>query len=341
MAVSNGASTPRGYARPVHLHIENTVKLGLVFEASAQRVQAAIARHPGLRERVRTTIGYDGDILSTALRSADVLFCWTVARGSLAERAPNLRWIHVHGAGVSHLAPLDELPRNVTLTNSRGVHGERATEYASMALLMLNNRIPEMITNQREARWEQCFNSQISGKTLLVVGVGNLGGSVARWAKKAGMRVLGVRRTARPHRYVDQMYAPDACPSLMPDVDFVAVCAPGTPDTRHLIGRDEIASLKRGAGLVNFGRAGVVDYEALRERLERRELSAVLDVFDPEPLPASSPLWHTPNLIITPHSSSDDEEYYTPRTLDLVFGNMTRFIAGERLANRVNKKRGY
>lgn len=333
--------TSGGYARQVHLHVENTCELGPVFEASAQRVREAVARHPELRERVRITIGYDGDILDRELRSADALFCWTVDRGSLAERAPNLRWIHVHGAGVSHFAPLDELPRNVTLTNSRGVHGERATEYASMALLMLNNRIPEMVTNQREARWEQCFNSQIAGKTLLVVGVGNLGGNVARWAKTAGMRVLGIRRTARPHRYVDRMYGPDACSSLMPEVDFVAVCAPGTADTRHLIGRDEIALLKRGAGLVNFGRARVVDYEALRERLQRREMSAVLDVFDPEPLPASSPLWHTPNLIITPHSSSDDEDYYTPRTLDLVFENMKRFVVGTRLVNRVNKKRGY
>src|SRR5581483_3103574 len=111
--------------------------------------------------------------------------------------------------------------------------------------------------------------------------------------------------------------------------------------THQMLGREEIALLKRGAGLVNIGRAGVVDYEALRERMQAGELSAVLDVFDPEPLPANSPLWRTPNLIITPHSSLDDPGYYVPRTLDLVIENAMRLADGKAVKNRVDLKRQY
>jgi glyoxylate/hydroxypyruvate reductase len=103
-----------------------------------------------------------------------------------------------------------------------------------------------------------------------------------------------------------------------------------------MLGAAELALMKKGAGLLNYSRAALVDYEALRKRLEKGELSAVLDVFDPEPLPSSSPLWKTPNLIITPHCSSDDTERYTPKTLELVFRQMERFMAGKRLSNVVD-----
>ena len=146
------------FTRKVHLHIENTSALGEVFEASDERVRAALARHPQLADQVRITIGYDGDIFHQEIGSADALFGWDFDRRSLAEKAPNLRWIHAHGAGVSHLTPLDWLPKGAVLTNSRGVHGQRATEYALMAILMLNNRVPEMTTNQTTSTplWPDC-----------------------------------------------------------------------------------------------------------------------------------------------------------------------------------------
>jgi phosphoglycerate dehydrogenase-like enzyme len=325
----------------IHLHVENLRELGPVFEATPERVAAALKAHPAIAERLHVTIGYDGDIIESELRDTDVVFGWDFDRSNLAERAPRLRWMHAHGAGVNHLMPLDWLPKGAVLTNSRGVHAERASEYAIMAVLMLNNRLPEMATNQRHSRWVQLFNSAIVGKTLLIVGVGHVGGSVAAWAKRFGMRVVGIRRTGRRHRSVDAMHRPADLPKLLPEADFVLVAAPHTDATHHLIGATEIALLKRGAGLVNYSRANLVDYEALRLRLERGEISAVLDVFSPEPLPSSSPLWQTPNLIITPHSSSDDIELYTPRTLDLVMRNMERFLAGKTLMNRVSAKLQY
>jgi phosphoglycerate dehydrogenase-like enzyme len=270
-----------------------------------------------------------------------VLFGWDFDRKNLVKRAPNLKWVHAHGAGVNHLLPLDWLPKGAVLTNSRGVHGDRASEYAIMAVLALNNRLPEMFTNQRKSRWQQLYNTGIAGKTLLVVGVGSVGGGTAGFAKKFGMHTIGVRRTGKSHPDIDEMVKPRDLNRVIRKADFVLVTAPHTKDTHHMIGARQLDLMKKGAGLVNYSRANLVDYRALRRKLQRNELSAVLDVFDPEPLPSSSPLWRTPNLIMTPHSSSDDTDQYTPLTLDLVFRNMARFLQGKPLHNRVRPELGY
>lgn len=324
-----------------HLHVENSAGVNEVFDISASRVRDALTRHPELAERLRVSIGYGGDILERELATADAVYCWDFDRRDLSRRAPKLRWVHVHGAGVSHMMPLDWLAPGAVLTNSRGVHGQRATEYAFMAILMLNNRIPEMIANQQRARWREVFNTGVDSKTLLIIGVGHIGSGVAAWAKRAGMRVLGIRRTGKPRRYVDEMHRPEDLHALLPRADFVLVSAPHTDASHLMIGARQLAMLKVGAGLVNYSRAKLVDYDALRVQLEAGELCAVLDVFDPEPLPPSSPLWRTPNLIITPHCSSDDRNEYTPRTLDLVLRNVQRFIDGRPLLNRVSRKHQY
>jgi phosphoglycerate dehydrogenase-like enzyme len=198
-----------------------------------------------------------------------------------------------------------------------------------------------MVTNQRQARWDQLFNSSVAGKTLLVIGVGSVGGNAAGWAKKFGMKVVGIRRTAKKHKSVDEMHGPEALRKLLPKADVVLMATPHTSDTERMLGEKELALLKPGSGLINYSRASLVDYDALRKRLEKREISAVLDVFNPEPLPRDSPLWNTPNLIITPHASSDDSEAYTPKTLDLIMRNMARFMAGKKLMNVVDPKLQY
>jgi len=335
-AAQTSRIAPRAKTRPIHLHIENCSALGHVFEVTPKRVSDALARQPRLKGKLEITIGRDGDRFERAIRTADALFAWDFDRKDLARRAPRLRWVHAHGAGVSHLMPLDWLPRGAVLTNSRGVHGPRADEYTAMALLMLNNGLPRTVWNQRRARWEQVFNTSVATKTLLIIGVGHVGGGAAKWAKRLGLHVIGIRRTGRPHRHVDEMHTAEALRRLLPRADFVLVSAPLTDATRHMIGARELALLKPGAGLINYSRANLVDYGALLERLESRELMAILDVFDPEPLPRSSPLWKAPNLIITPHSSSDDREQYTPRTLDLVFRNLVRLIDRKPLLNRVD-----
>jgi len=331
----------RAHTGKTHVHIENNRDLGDVFDFTKQALAAAQRRNPASRKQLSFTVGYDGDILEDALRTADALIGWNFQRRDLARRAPKLKWVHSIGAGVEHMLPLDWVPPAVVLTNNRGIHGERAMEYVAAAVLMLNNRIPEMVAHQREARWVPSYNTSIKGKTLLIIGVGSIGGAAARWASAFGLDVLGIRRSGKPRKGVREMHRPGALRKLLPRADFVLVATPDTAETHQMLGRREIALLKRGTGLINVGRGGVVDYEALRERLEAGELAAVLDVFDPEPLPSTSPLWRTPNLIITPHSSLDDPGYYVPRTLDFVIENATRLADKKPLRNRVDLERQY
>jgi phosphoglycerate dehydrogenase-like enzyme len=262
--------------------------------------------------------------------------------GDLTATAPRLRWIHIIGAGIEPLLPLDWLPKQVTLTNNSGVHVQKTGEFATMALLALCSRLPEMVNNQQQAKWAQIFTPSITDKTLLVVGLGDMGGAAAKAAKRLGMRVLGMRRNARPHRHADALLPLGRLHKGLAQADFVLVATPLTPDTHHLIDARAIAAMKTGAGLINVGRAGVVDYAELAKALKSGKLSgAILDVFDPEPLPASSPLWKVPNLIITPHCSSDDLDHYLPLTLDLAFANVARLRDGKRLKNAVDPATGY
>ena len=324
-----------------HLHCENSSNMAEVFSITPERVSDALKRHPKLKGKLKVTIGLDGNIYPNAIKTANVVFGWRFDRMNLAERAPNLKMIHVHGAGVNHVMPLDWLPKGCVLTNSRGVHGPRAAEYLIMAILMLNNRVPETVTHQRAARWQQCYNTVITGKTILIIGVGHIGGSAADWAKKFGLNVLGIRRSGKAHRSVDKMHKPKDLQRLLPKADFVLMCVPATDHTKHLLGKREINLMRKGAGFINYSRADLVDYSALRERLLKSELTAILDVFDPEPLPPTSPLWTTPNLIMTPHCASDDSVAYTPKTLDIVLGNIQLIMAGKKPVNIVDGKLQY
>ena len=138
------------------------------------------------------------------------------------------------------------------------------------------------------------------------------------------------------------MYGPEGIDAVLRRADFVVVTTPLTPETDNLIDRRRLDLMKPGAGLTNMSRARVVDYRALAEKLRWGSLAgAILDVFDPEPLPPSSPLWRTPNLIVTPHVSSDDDVAYVPPTLDLFFDNVRRYLAGRPLRNRVRPRLGH
>ena len=313
-----------------------------VFTITRERYEAVAARHPDVAERIEAFIDWDLDNFAQSMATADALIAWDLPTAGLAEAAPNLKWIQITGAGVEHLCPLDWLPEGVTLVNNKGAHAAKAGEFGLMALLMLHTKMPAVLANQREAHWESLYATPLAGETILIVGVGNIGGAVAKHAKALGLRVLGVSRHGAPHPDVDVTATPEHLDALLPEADFVFVSTPATPETGNLIDRRRIALMKPGAGFVNVGRACVVDYEALGERLEAGALSgAILDVFDPEPLPPDSPLWRTRNLLVTPHISADDGDSYVPLTLDLFFANMRRYLAGEPLQNVVRPELGY
>jgi phosphoglycerate dehydrogenase-like enzyme len=336
---------PVALGKDVLIHFETRATRPPVFRITQALISDAIARN---RATVTTSLGEDlKDMswLATAggfVTSLDVLCDPSFPLRDLPRVAPKLRWIHVTGAGIEPLLPLDWLPPDVSLTNNSGVHVEKIRESAAMMLLMLNARLPAIVSNQRKASWQQLFSPAIAGRTVLVIGVGDMGGAVAAAARHYKLRVLGVRRSGGAHPDVERMYRPDELDAALPLADFIVLAAPLTSETAALIDRRRFALVKRGAGLINIGRAGLIALAALVDALEDGTLSgAILDVYDPEPLPADSILWRTPNVILMPHVTSDDEQKYLPKTLDLVFENVRRLSAGQPLLNLVDPQRGY
>ncbi len=337
--------TIRVHVKNNHAHPDTfppTPEAEPVFTTTRQRYDAALESWPDLKHRLATTIDWDTENFAEAMKTAEVLMCWDLPTENLAVVAPNLKWIHIIGAGVEHLCPMDWVPEGLVVTNNKGAQARKAGDFALMAVLMLHSRIPAIVTNQRRKLWHSLYATPVEGTTVLIVGVGSLGGGAANRLHGAGLRVLGISRHGTPHPSVETMGTPGDLDSLLPEADHVLVSVPATPETVGLIDRNRLQALKPGAGLINIGRAATVDYDAVVELLVSGHLSgAILDVFDPEPLQADSPLWTTPNLMVMPHISADDGETYVETTLSIFFDNMRRFMAGEGLRNIVRPELGY
>ncbi len=336
----------------IKLHIKNnhagpdtfpsTPESESVFTISKDKYDIAAAKYGELSRQIDTFVDWDTDHFDESMKTAEVLLTWNLPTKNLAEVAPNLKWIHIIGAGVEHLCPMNWVPEGVTITNNKGAHADKAGEFALMAVLMLHNKMPAILSNQRKAVWESLFSTPIEGKTVGLIGVGSIGGGAAKQLSKLPVHIIGVTRHGKPHEYVDEMVAIDQLNAVLPRMDYLFVSTPSTPETNGLFNRERLLSLKPGAGIVNVGRSSVMDYEALADLLVDGHISgAVIDVFDDEPLLADSPLWHAPNFVVTPHVSADDGDNYVPITLDLFFENMRRYQAGEPLMNIVRPELGY
>ena len=313
-----------------------------VFTITEARFQAACDKYPDVARQIEVFIDWDLDRFSESMQSADVLVTWDLPTHDLARVAPNLQWIHIIGAGVEHLCPMNWLPDGVTVVNNRGTHAAKGGEFGLMSVLMLHSRLPTIINNQQMAAWSSLFSGSIVDKTVVIIGIGHIGASIARRCKMLEMNVIGISRHGRPVSGIDSVCTSKDLDSVLPVADFVILAAPLTVETRNLFDRRRQALTKPGAGIVNIGRAATMDYGALVENLQSNHFSgAILDVFDEEPLPADSSLWHTPNLIVTPHISADDGNTYVELTLDLVFANLERHLGGKPLNNVVDPALGY
>lgn len=329
-------------SKPFRIHIENETKLMPVFTVYPKEYNAALDRFPDIARIVDTTWGIDGDVFDTAIKDADAMIGYRFPRQGLAEKAPKLKLVQVLGAGVDYMLPFDWVPKGLTLTTNCGAHVPKAAQSAMMAILMANAQIPKLMTAQRRREWNRIFTPTVEGKTLLIVGVGHIGGGAAEQAKKLGMRVIGMRRSKQPHPAVDEMHGPDALHKLLPRADIVLVNISLTSSTRFIMSREEFHRMKRGAAFINMSRGGLVDPKALEEALRTDQIGcAIIDVTYPEPLPSDASLWDAPNLLITPHVLSDDLHQYVPRTLDIFFNNVRRHLAGKPLTNVVDTKREY
>jgi D-2-hydroxyacid dehydrogenase (NADP+) len=280
--------------------------------------------------------------------TADIAFALTLPKEAVA-RAARLKWVHCSGHAVGHF-PLTELgARGITITNSRGVQAIPIAEHVMAGALALARRLPQTMRDQQECVWRP--NELIGdaspwvlyGRTLGVIGVGTIGEAIAVRAKAFGMRVIGVRRhpkRGRPAGF-DEVVGPADMGRLLAVADIVVIAAPLTAETNMLLDADAIAKTKPGAIVVNIARGQLLDEEALARALAEGRLGgAVLDVFTTEPLPAHSPFWSLPNVIITPHNSGFRAGHFDA-VIDLFSENLTRFERGVELLNVVDLKAGY
>jgi phosphoglycerate dehydrogenase-like enzyme len=279
-------------------------------------------------------------------RADVVLYCMNagVKLEALWPLAPKARWLHSMAAGLeSTLFPaLVESP--IPMTNARGVFKESLGEFGIASILYFAKDLRRMIRNQEAARWEQFDVEMITGKTLGIVGYGEIGRATAVRAKALGLNIHAIRR--RPELsgsdpVVDRSFAIADRAEMLAGCDYVLLAAPLTEETRGLVGPAELAAMKPSAVLINLGRGPVVDEAALIAALSSGQIrGAALDVFDVEPLPAGHPFWTMENVLISPHCA-DHTATWTDEAIQFFVDNCHRFLKGEPLENLVNKKLGY
>jgi phosphoglycerate dehydrogenase-like enzyme len=280
-----------------------------------------------------------------------------------AHRFPQLKWLQVHSAGVDYLVDKPIWSSNVVITSLSGVHPAPMAEHALAMMLAFRWNLLLMQRLQRQQewpqdRWQHFARPELRDSTVGIVGYGAVGRELARQAHALGMRVLAVNSSGqrRPHQGYSEpglgdpladipaeIYPTEALLEMLPECDYVVLFLPLTPATHHLFGADAFARMKETAFFFNLGRGAVVDEAALVDALQWNQIAgAGLDVFEQEPLPADSPLWHMEpeRVIISPHVAGFSPRY-DERASDLFAENLRRYLAHDPLLNLVERERGY
>jgi phosphoglycerate dehydrogenase-like enzyme len=285
----------------------------------------------------------DPGTLEKRIGEADVLVISGLWQNNLLDCAKKLRFIQSIGAGTDQFPGHELARRGIRLASARGVNARAVAEHAMALILALSRRLPEARDNQARRVWRGMIGDlaeredELRGKTLLVVGLGDIGGRLARIAKALDMHVIGLRRDPGAGRgEADAVRRMDELKSLLPQADFVALTCPLTKETENLVDADALNRMKRSAHLVNVARGRVVDEAALVEALTARHIAgAGIDVTVEEPLAPSSPLWGMPNALITPHTAGETRRY-EDNVIEILRDNLGRLWRGERqLRNEV------
>ena len=277
------------------------------------------------------------------------IFVGASLRAEQFAHAASLRWIHSTAAGVSQLMYPELRGSGVIVTNPSGILSVPMSEHAMGMMLALARNFPDAVRYQGAAHWAQqdLWNkpqrlAEVNGSLLLIVGYGSIGRELAKRARAFGMRVWGVTRSGKGDATLVERIVPAAqLLDALPHADYVVISAPETEETRHLFGPEQMARMKRGARLINIARGSLLDEAALIAALQSGALSgAALDVASAEPLPADSPLWKAPNLLLTPHISGVSDRLWQRQT-ELLLRLLEEWFAQQELSNRVDLSRGY
>jgi len=287
----------------------------------------------------------------TMLRDVEILCTYWVPN-NWRELAPQLRWLQASAAGVDGLRPTGILEKDsgILVTTAVGMQASPVAEYVIGSMLMFNRSWPEMVNLQSHHKWPISSSwyrlraRELNGQVLGIIGLGSIGRHIARLAKAFDMRVLATRRTVREceqEPYVDQLYPRTKLHTMLHQCDYVALAVPLTQETDGMIGEAELRAMQPHTYLVNVARGRVIEEEMLIRALKEGWIGgAGLDVAEKEPLPADSPLFSLPNVILTPHISGESI-HYDQRLTALFADNLRRYRAGEPLHNLYIPERGY
>ena len=312
------------------------------FTITKEHFEKALENETEIKDQIEFIIDWDEDNFNSSMSNSDILLTYDFPTKNLKEIAPNLKWIHCTAAGVEHMFPFNWAYDGLKITNSSGVHAKKAGEFGLMSVLMLQNHIPKIVTNQKNKDFISTFGNPIAGKNIVLIGTGSLGSSMAKLVAPLGANIIGVNKKGKSVEGCSKIITIDKLDSVLPIADILYLALPETPETRNLIDKRRLDLLKSTCGIVNIGRQSALDYEVLCDKLENNDLAgAILDVFNPEPIDKNSRLWNTKNLIITPHVSSDDNGNYVKLTLELFVKNLKFFIKKKELTNQIDKELGY
>jgi phosphoglycerate dehydrogenase-like enzyme len=284
-----------------------------------------------------------GEELDSVLQRAEVIYGLRLP-SDLLSRAPRLKWAQMVSAGVDFVDKAVS-ESEVIITTASGIHAVPISEWVLAMSLMFAKQAPRLWANQQRKHWERFVPAELSGKTMGVIGLGNIGTQIARLAKAFGMRIVASRRSQVAPAFgegdTDELLPPSQLHDLLAQSDFVVVSLPLTTETTKLIGEPELRAMKSSAYLINIARGAIVDEAVLIRALKEDWIAgAGLDVFETEPLPPDSELWELPNVILSPHITGMTEEYQT-RATELFCDNLRRYLAGQKLINEVEKEKGY
>jgi len=259
---------------------------------------------------------------------------------NLIDRAKHLKWMAVYSAGMDQQRYQDLMKRGVRLTSSAGAQSESVGLAAAISVLTLARGIPHWMKAKQQREWAPLRGKDvppdIAGQTAVIVGTGYIGSVIARVLHAAGMKTIGIRRSAGTQEYFEQVLPPSALDGLLPACDWLIIACPLTPETRNLIDTRRLALMKPSAGVANIARGEIIDEAALVDAHRSGRLKhAYLDVFHTEPLPPESPLWDLPNLLISPHNAGASTGTYA-RGVEIFLRNLGNYLGQRALENEAS-----
>ncbi len=336
------------------VHVVLTIKFDKETIARFEAISPRVKIHSQPAKQI-------SDVPNRILKNAEVFYTSGVLPN--AGNETQIKWVQCHFAGVDgilHHPFLEENP-DIMVTSTRGIHASNIGEYVLGMLISLGHRLPAMMKDQREKIWSEdrykrFVPTELRHSTVGILGYGAIGREVARLCKSFGAKVLATKRdlnvleqegfvqegTGDPEgEFFDRLYPPQATRFMVKDCDFVVITLPYTEETANLYNAEIIAAMKPNSFLVNVGRGGIVDEDALVEALESGKIAgAAMDVFATEPLPSNHALWNAPNFILTPHLAGATADY-NDKAAEVFEDNLRRYLEDRPLQNVVDRKQGY